>query len=104
MERKKELQSKFDINGDGKVTEEEIAKIEKLTSLENADKKEDQLRRMAWVAMISMVIFTILIFAPFIPVDRVMALDNLLGMFYIAQAGIVASFFGSSAYMSVNKS
>lgn len=103
MENKIELQSKYDLNGDGKVTEEEMEKVEKLVNLENTDKKEDQLRRMAWVAMISMVIFTILLFLPFMPVDRIIALDNLLGMFYIAQAGIVASFFGSSAYMTVNK-
>jgi hypothetical protein len=33
----------------------------------------------------------------------VSALDNLLQMFYIAQAGVVATFFGSSAYMSRNQ-
>jgi len=34
--------------------------------------------------------------------DRLVALDNLISMFYIAQAGVVATFFGSSAYMSKN--
>jgi hypothetical protein len=27
---------------------------------------------------------------------------NIISMFYIAQAGVVATFFGSSAYMSKN--
>jgi EF hand len=92
--------NKFDTDGDGVVSDEELAKAERMIDLENKDQKEDQLRRMAWVAMLSMVVFTVLLFLPFIGIDRLAALDNILSMFYIAQAGVVASFFGSSAYMS----
>ena len=93
----------FDMDGDGIVTDEEMAKAEQMIALENRDKKEDQLRHMAWVAMLSIVAFTIILFLPVIDTDRVSALDNLLQMFYIAQAGVVATFFGSSAYMSRNQ-
>lgn len=92
--------NKFDTDGDGVVSDEELAKAERIVELENKDQKEDQLRQMAWVAMLSMVVFTILLFLPFIGIERLAALDNILSMFYIAQAGVVASFFGSSAYMS----
>jgi hypothetical protein len=92
--------NKFDTDGDGVVSDDELAKAERIVDLENKDQKEDQLRRMAWVAMLSMVVFTVLLFLPFIGIDRLAALDNILSMFYIAQAGVVASFFGSSAYMS----
>ena len=92
--------NQFDTDGDGTVSDEEIAKAERLAELENKDRKEDQLRQMAWVAMGSMVFFTIALFLPLIGVERLTALDNLLSMFYIAQAGVVATFFGSSAYMS----
>ncbi len=81
-------------------TTKEMSVKEKLIELENRDKKEDQLRQMAWVSMLSMVFITVFLFTPYISVDRVTALDNLLSMFYIAQAGVVASFFGSNAYMS----
>lgn len=90
----------FDADGDGIVSDEEMAQAEKMLELENRDAKEDQLRQMAWVAMMSMVVFTIILFLPFISDERIGALDNLLQMFYIAQAGVVATFFGSSAYMS----
>ena len=93
----------YDADGDGIVTDEEMAQAERIIQIENADKKEDQLRAMAWVAMLSMVVFTIMLFLPLIDTDRVTALDNLLQMFYIAQAGVVATFFGSSAYMSRNQ-
>jgi len=92
--------NKFDTDGDGVVSDDELAKAERIVDLENKDQKEDQLRRMAWVAMLSMVDFTVLLFLPFIGIERLAALDNILSMFYIAQAGVVASFFGSSAYMS----
>jgi hypothetical protein len=94
--------NQYDADGDGIVSDEEIAKAERLAELENKDRKEDQLRQMAWVAMGSMVFFTIALFLPFLSVERLTALDNLLSMFYIAQAGVVATFFGSSAYMSKN--
>ena len=92
--------NQYDVDGDGIVSDEEIARAERIAELENKDRKEDQLRQMAWVAMLSMVIFTVALFLPFLSVDRLGALDNLLSMFYIAQAGVVATFFGSSAYMS----
>lgn len=89
-----------DADNDGVVSDAEIATQQALIDLENKDKKEDQLRQMAWVAMGSMVGFTVMLFTPFLSVERLGAMDNILGMFYIAQAGVVASFFGSSAYMS----
>jgi hypothetical protein len=92
--------NQYDTDQDGVVSDEELAAAERMLELENKDKKEDQLRQMAWVAMMSMVVFTIVLFLPIISTDRVSALDNLLQMFYIAQAGVVATFFGSSAYMS----
>jgi hypothetical protein len=92
--------NQYDADGDGVVSDEEIAKAERIAEIENKDQKEDQLRQMAWVAMGSMVFFTVALFLPFLSVERLTALDNLLSMFYIAQAGVVATFFGSSAYMS----
>jgi hypothetical protein len=92
--------NQYDTDKDGIVSDEEMANAERIMEIENKDQKEDQLRQMAWVAMMSMVVFTVLLFLPIIDTDRVSALDNLLQMFYIAQAGVVATFFGSSAYMS----
>lgn len=93
----------YDLNNDGVVSDRELARKEQIIELENKDKKEDQQRRMAWVAMASMLIFTAMLFSPMVDVDRVAALADLIGLFYIAMAGIVAAFFGSAAYMNVNR-
>ena len=89
-----------DADGDGIVSDAEIGHAQMLIDMENKDKKEDQLRQMAWVAMGSMVIFTAALYTPFVPLERLAAIDNILQMFYIAQAGVVATFFGANAYMS----
>jgi hypothetical protein len=49
---------------------------------------------MAWLAMISMVSFTVLLFSPVLSDSRVQALSDLLGLFYIAQAGVVGAYMG----------
>lgn len=92
--------AQFDLDGDGVVTDDEMKKSEQMTEAENKDKKEDQLRKMAWVAMLSMVFFTLLLFTPFIDIPRIAALASVLQMFYVAQAGVVATFFGASAYIA----
>lgn len=84
-------------------TVEELVMKQAEIELENKDKKEDQQRRMAWVAMISMIVLTAALFLPIISPERIAALSNLISMFYIAQAGIVATFFGAQAYMSVTR-
>jgi hypothetical protein len=84
--------------------EEDLAMKEAQIDLENRDKREDQQRRMAWIAMISMIVLTVFLFLPIVSPERIAALADLLSMFYIAQAGIVAAFFGSQAYMSVTRS
>lgn len=86
----------YDIDGDGKISKSEFEQVE----LENEDKKEDQQRRMAWIAMLSMLVFTGLLFTPLIDLERLRAISDLLSMFYIAQAGIVATFFGAQAYLN----
>lgn len=91
---------KFDEDKDGALSQEEAIKAQTVIDLENKDKKEDQLRRMAWIAMISMLVCTIVIFLPFIPEERIKVVEAIIQTFYIAQAGVVATFFGANAYMT----
>ena len=92
--------NKYDIDGDGVVDDSEMQKMEHMIEFENKDKKEDQLRQMAWMAMGSMVVFTGILFSPFVSIDKLNALGAVLQMFYLAQAGVVATFFGANAYVS----
>jgi predicted nucleic acid-binding Zn ribbon protein len=91
---------KYDINRDGDISEDELSEMEKIQEIERDNRKQSAQRRMAWVAIWSMIVFTILLFSPIISNERVSALADLLGLFYIAQAGIVGAFMGVSAWMN----
>ena len=86
----------FDIDGDGVVSDDEMAVIQKI----DAHEKSDAQRKMAWVAMVTMIVFTLLLFLPIFPDGRIKALSDLFGLFYIGMAGVVGSYFGMTAYMS----
>lgn len=97
------MADKYVVNMEEDITLENAELKERLIALENRDKKEDQQRRMAWIAMLSMLLVTAVLFLPIIPIERVEALSSLIDMFYIAQAGVVAAFFTTAAYMTVNR-
>ena len=92
--------NRYDINRDGTVTDEEMARAKEMLELELREEKTEQQQRMAWGAMLTMLVFTILLFTPIIPVERVYALSDLLGLFYIAQAGVVGTYMGATAFAS----
>ena len=89
-----------DLDGDGIVTDEEIAREKEMIELELREEKANAQQWMAWVAMGSMLIFTTVLFLPVVSTSRVNALADLLGLFYIAQAGVVGAYMGVSAWMS----
>ena len=95
--------SQFDVDGDGVVTDKEIAMEKEMMELERQEEKAEAQMKMAWVAMVSMLGFTIFLFLPIIPDSRVSALAELLGLFYIGQASVVGAYMGFTAYMSKSK-
>ena len=90
----------FDIDGDGKITEQEVAMKERMLEVELREEKAESQKFMAWVAMGMMIVFTVVLFTPMMTDTRVEALADLLGLFYIAQTGVVAAYMGATAYMA----
>ena len=90
----------FDIDGDGKITEEEIAMKERMLEIELREEKAESQKKMAWIAMVMMIGFTVVLFTPLMSDSRVNALADLLGLFYIAQTGVIAAYMGATAYMA----
>ena len=89
-----------DLDGDGIVTDEEMAAIAKIEEMEMQEEKADAQRRMAWVSLIAMLVFTCFVFLPIFPDSRIKALADLFGLFYIGMAGVVGAYMGMTAYMS----
>ena len=95
-----ELLKKYDLNNSGDVTEEEMKRATEILELELREEKAEAQKHMSWVSILSMVLFTAVLFTPVVSESRVAALGDLLGLFYLGQASIVGFYFGAQAYMS----
>lgn len=92
--------AQFDADGDGIVTDEEMAKAERMIQIENEDKKEDAQRGMAWFALFGMLLY------PFAVVGAGMigleAAGTILGdmapTYFVSVAAIVAAFYAKEGY------
>jgi hypothetical protein len=100
--KKLQEDSKFDrvstLDGDGVVSDEELARSERMIQIENNDKMQDQQRLMAWVAMLSTIIAVFALLSPFIAIERMNAASGFLNTFLVAQTGIVVGFMGATAW------
>ena len=89
----------LDADKDGVVSDAEIQAAKASSDL----LKQDSQRRMAWIAMMSMLVFTALVFLPIFPDSRIKALGDLFSLFYIGMAGVVSAYFGAAAFMARKK-
>ena len=80
-----------DLDGDGVVSERELEVYERRLRAQ---------RRMATAALVAVVGFTGLLMTPLLSVERINALSDLFGLFYISLAGIVGAYMGVSGWMS----
>ena len=92
---------KYDLDGDGIVTDEEFEMDQKLMRLENEDKKEDAQRNMAWFALFGMLLYpSLVVLAVFTGLEKAATvLGNMAPTYFVSVAAIVAAFFGKEAYI-----
>ena len=90
----------FDKDGDGIVTDEELALDREMMRAENENAKEDQIRRMAWFALWGMLIYPIgIVIADIIGYETTgQLLADIAPTYFVAISALVASFFGAQAY------
>lgn len=89
-----------DADGDGIVTDEEIALYERKVRFENEDKKEDAQRNMAWFALAGMLLypFSVVLAAGLSLHGAATILGNMAATYFVSVAAIVAAFYGGQAY------
>ena len=91
---------KFDTNLSGDLSAKELEAAERILELELREQKSDTQRRMTWVSLWAMIIFTAVLFSPLVTDTRINSLADLFGLFYISVAGIAASYMGAQAWLS----
>jgi len=101
MQKKLQKDSKYndkDLNGDGVVSDDELDEWKQAEEVKRLNRKQMHQRNMAWVALASMLVFTIVMFTPIVPDERIKLLTDISSLFYLAQAGIVGAFMGFAAF------
>ena len=89
-----------DLDGDGVITDEEIAKHERMIKIENEDKKEDAQRNMAWFALAGMLLYPFaVVLASLLGLEKASdILGDMAATYFVSVAAIIAAFYGKEAY------
>jgi hypothetical protein len=90
--------AEYDLDGDGIITDDELAHAKEIKKEQAELRKLLAQRRMATATLISMGAFTLAMF--FVSIERVEALGDISNLFYLAGAGIVGAYMGTSVWMS----
>jgi len=92
--------AKYDIDGDGTVSDEELSAINEINKAEAESRKLRSQRYMATASLVAMGVFTFVLFTPLVSLERLAALSDVSNLFYISMAGIVGTYMGTTAWMN----
>ncbi len=102
----------LDRDGDGIITDEEIAMEERMIELadmrsdmENEDKKQDAQRNMAWFALFGMLLYPFsVVLAIWLNLTQAgEILGDMAAVYFVSVAAIVAAFYGKEAIAASKK-
>ena len=99
--KKLEIKSKYaqyDIDGDGIVTDAELARASEMVELELREEKAHSQKQMAWIAILAMCVYPLM--SLIIPDSKLDTWSSMSDMIFLSQASIVGMYFGAQAYMA----
>ena len=97
--------SKYDLDGDGVVTDEELTMDARMMRLDNEDKKEDAQRQMAWFALAGMLLypFAVVISMWIGLTEAGKTVGSMAPTYFVSVAAIVAAFYAKNAYQKTTE-
>ncbi len=101
MSKKLEIKSKFaqyDLDGDGIVSDAELARASEMVELELREEKAHSQKQMAWIAILAMCGYPLM--SLIIPDSKLDTWSSMSDMIFLSQASIVGMYFGAQAYMA----
>ena len=91
---------KYDADGDGIVTDDEIAVSERLQHLSVMHEKADAQRNMCWLALLGMLLYpSLVVFCDMLGLDKASTvLGDMSSIYFVSVGGLISVWFGSVAY------
>ena len=90
----------YDADGDGVVTDAELATTERLQALEIANEKADAQKNMCWFALFGMLLYPSgIVITSFLKLDQAASiLGDIASVYFISVSGLIAAFFGFQSF------
>ncbi|HAG31362.1 MAG TPA: hypothetical protein DCL39_18020 [Alteromonas macleodii] len=92
----------YDTDGDGVVTDDELETSQQLQALKLQHEKAQSQRYMAWFALWGMLLYpSLVVVSSWIGLEQAAnILGSMAATYFVAIAGLVAAFFGASAWQN----
>ena len=91
---------KYDSDGDGIVTDDELKTTERLQALEIANEKAEAQKNMCWFALFGMLLYPSgIVITSFLNLDQAASiLGDIASVYFISVSGLIAAFFGFQSF------
>ena len=91
---------KYDSDGDGIVTDDELKTPERLQALEIANEKAEAQKNMCWFALFGMLLYPSgIVITSFLNLDQAASiLGDIASVYFISVSGLIAAFFGFQSF------
>tara|TARA_B100000029_G_scaffold141416_1_gene136621 strand:+ start:13067 stop:13414 length:348 start_codon:yes stop_codon:yes gene_type:complete len=90
----------YDVDGDGTVSDEELAMSERMQNLSVMHEKADAQRNMCWLALLGMLLYpSLVVFCDLLGLNKAAELlEAMSSIYFVSVGGLVSVWFGSVAY------
>ena len=90
----------YDVDGDGTVSDEELAMSERMQNLSVMHEKADAQRNMCWLALLGMLLYPSLVeVCDLLGLDKAATvLGDMSSIYFVSVGGLISVWFGAQAY------
>ena len=90
----------YDVDGDGNVSDEELAMSERMQNLSVMHEKADAQRNMCWLALLGMLLYpSLVVVCDLLGLDKAATvLGDMSSIYFVSVGGLISVWFGAQAY------
>ena len=90
----------YDVDGDGTVSDEELAMSERMQELSVLHEKADAQKQMCWLALLGMLLYpALVVICDMLNLDKAATiLGDMSSIYFVSVGGLISVWFGAQAY------
>ena len=90
----------YDVDGDGSVSDDELAMSERMQNLSVMHEKADAQKQMCWLGLLGMLLYpSLVVICDLLGLENAASvLSDMSGIYFVSIGGMISVWFGSVAY------